>query len=180
MRKSAKSSSKVERNVKERNRRMQMKDLLSMLYSSMQIKPSGEKLPLLALLEQAASYLKQLKVRVEKLKEMKEQLLKESEGMPTTTTTKDEAEIKIVPAVEVKEMGSTVEVNLITGLDKSFMLHQILIVLQEEGAEVMTATYSTTDHRIFYTIHFQALWSRLGIEVSRVQQRLRQLLFSAS
>lgn len=83
----------------------------------------------MAALEQATNYLKQLKVRVEKLKEMKEQLLKESEGMPTTTntTTTDEAETKIVPVVEVKEMGSTMEVNLIIALIKASLYNKFYL-----------------------------------------------------
>ncbi|KAM7464621.1 hypothetical protein LguiA_032742 [Lonicera macranthoides] len=75
-------------------------------------------------------------------------------------------------------MGSTMVVNLITGLDKSLTLHQILFVLEEEGAEVLSATYSTVGQRIFYTTHFQALRSRLGIEVPRVHQRLMQMVSS--
>ncbi|CAK9187456.1 unnamed protein product [Ilex paraguariensis] len=82
----------------------------------------------------------------------------------------------VSPVLAIREMGSILEVNLITGLSKSFTLHQVFSVLQQEGAEVVSASSSTVGVRVFYTIYSQALSSRIGIATSRISERLHQLI----
>ncbi|KAA8529582.1 hypothetical protein F0562_034318 [Nyssa sinensis] len=83
----------------------------------------------------------------------------------------------MLPAVAVKETGSTLEVNLVTGLDKRDMLHEVLHVLEAEGtAEVLSASYCNVGDKIFYTIYSQAIWPRIGIETSKVRERLKELV----
>ncbi|XP_059658563.1 transcription factor bHLH168-like [Cornus florida] len=124
------------------------------------------------LLDQAITYVKRLKEKVEKLNQRKEQLKGDGENGGEYTMGSN-----ILPQLSLREVGSTLEVNLITGRDKSFMLHEVVSVLSQEGAEVVSASYSNADDKVFYTIVSQAIWSRIGIDSSRVHERLKKLVF---
>jgi hypothetical protein len=97
-----------------------------------------EKLPLTALLDLASAHVKGLKEKIEKLKLEKERL----QGL-------------VRPSVVINEMGSCLEVNLLTGLNKSFMLHEVLSILEGEGAVLLNVNYVTLSDRILYTIRCQ-------------------------
>ncbi|KAJ8553787.1 hypothetical protein K7X08_024465 [Anisodus acutangulus] len=126
-------------------------------------------------IDQAITYIAQLKEGVEVLKRRKEVVAQgtgESSSkkfMPTSCTLK-------TPMVEVRELGSTLEVTLISGLQKNFTLQEVINVLEEEGAQVVSANYSTIDDKLFYTIHAQVKTTRLGVDPSSVHLRLRQLV----
>ena len=60
-----------------------------------------------------------------------------------------------LPLLEIKDLGSGIEVMLISGLNKNFMLYEVISVLEEEGAEVVAANFSTVADKIFYTFHAQ-------------------------
>ncbi|XP_059645498.1 transcription factor bHLH167-like [Cornus florida] len=165
------SSLKVGRNVMEKKRRMHMNHLFSTISSLIFTQTPKERLALPVLLEQATNYIKGLKESIQELQRRKEQLT----GDQIENT--DALEGSALPVIAVDEMGSTLEVKLITGLNKNFMLHQVLSVLEEEGVEVVTASYSTVGTKTLYTIHSQAIWSRIGIETSRVEERLNKLVF---
>ncbi|KAK6795297.1 hypothetical protein RDI58_008750 [Solanum bulbocastanum] len=78
--------------------------------------------------------------------------------------------------VEVRELDSTLEVILVSGLQKNFTLQEVIIIIEEEGAQVVSANYSTTDDMIFYMIRAQAKITRLGVDASRVNLRLQKLV----
>ena len=115
--------------------------------------------------------------------------------------------------IAVCDLGSILQVCLTGGLNKKFMLYQVIDVLVEEAAEVVALSYSIVDDKIFYTISvqvcniyihklscwtiswgaksfryqhrsfhwiFQAVSSRIGIETSRVQERLTELIFQTT
>jgi len=104
-------------------------------------------------LDLAATYIKHLRERIEKLKGEKEQAMK---MMRTTQTNNGIFSIDSdLPLLEIKELGSGIEVMLISGVNKNFMLYEVIGVLEEEGAEVVTANFSTVDNKIFYTVHAQ-------------------------
>ena len=63
-----------------------------------------------------------------------------------------------LPLLEIKDLGSGIEVMLISGLNKNFMLYEVISVLEEEGAEVVAANFSTVADKIFYTFHAQVRW----------------------
>ncbi|XP_059650436.1 uncharacterized protein LOC132296240 [Cornus florida] len=126
------------------------------------------------LLEQAINYIEGRKKNIKELQRRKEQLM----GTGQTSGNKHSMEGLASPVLEVEEMGSSLEVKLITGFNRNFMLHQVLTVLEEENVEVASVNSSTMGDRILYTIHAQAIWPRIGIEISRVQERLQNLVFS--
>ncbi|RVW44622.1 hypothetical protein CK203_027454 [Vitis vinifera] len=72
------------------------------------------------------------------------------------------------------------KVCLTSGLNKKFMLYQVIDVLVEEAAQVVALSYSIVGDKIFYTLSVQAVSSRIGIETSRVQERLTELIFQTT
>ncbi|KAF2314693.1 hypothetical protein GH714_030046 [Hevea brasiliensis] len=61
-----------------------------------------------------------------------------------------------LPMIELREMGSSIEVILISGLKKNFMLYEVITILEEEGAEVVSASFSTVGDKVFHTVHAQS------------------------
>ena len=74
-------------------------------------------------------------------------------------TTKDTRTFRSyeLPVVELKDLGSSFEVVLITGLEKNFMMYEVIGVLEDEGAEVVNASFSTVGDKVFHTFHAQVL-----------------------
>jgi len=108
-------------------------------------------------LDLAATYIKHLRERIEKLKGEKEQAM----SMKRTTHTNNgifDIDSQM-PLLEIKELASGIEVMLISGANKNFMFYEVISVLQEEGAEVVTANFSTVADKIFYTVHAQVQWT---------------------
>lgn len=96
-------------------------------------------------------YILWIRERIDKLKGKKEQAM----SMMSSNQSNDgffNIGTKL-PLLEIRDLGSAIEVMLITGLNKNFMLYQVICVLEEEGAEVVTANFSTISDKIFYTIH---------------------------
>lgn len=105
----------------------------------------------------AATYIKHLRERIEKLKGEKEKamnmMMMSNQSNNRIFNTGSE-----LPLLEIKDLGSGIEVMLISGLNKNFMLYEVISVLEEEGAEVVTANFSTVADKIFYTVHAQVQW----------------------
>lgn len=104
-------------------------------------------------LDLAASYIKSLQGRIEKLKQKRES------GTNSNGINKDISnEMPIgtrLPVIEVRHQESNLEVVLISGLNRSFTFHEVISILEEEGAEVVNATFSIVGDKIFHTIHSQ-------------------------
>ncbi|URD72921.1 Transcription factor bHLH36 [Musa troglodytarum] len=154
---------KIERRTVERNRRICMKNLCLELTSLI---PTDTTMPKRAMrdqdqLDQAFNYIKVLRGRVEKLKQKKE--------MRSAT-----AELHFV-LVEVRSMDSTLLVSFVSGSRSSYMFRKVIGVLEEEGAEVTSASFNLVGGRIFHTIHCQAFCPRIGLEPSSVNERLKKL-----
>ncbi|XVF54140.1 hypothetical protein PTKIN_Ptkin05aG0156800 [Pterospermum kingtungense] len=157
------STSKPDRKTIEKNRRIHMKNLcfeLASLMAHHNFKPSKSKeiLSQQDQLDLAAAYIKQLKERVEKLKEMKEQVMKSMEASSSSGAINTIASVGLtLPVVELKDLGSSIEVILITGLNKNFMFYEIISILEQEGGEVLSASFSTVGGKIFHTLHAQVI-----------------------
>ena len=55
-------------------------------------------------------------------------------------------------------MGSSLKLVLISGLKKKLMLlHQVTNILEEEGAEVVSASFSVVGHKVFHIIHAKVI-----------------------
>ncbi|CAN1807239.1 Transcription factor bHLH162 [Linum perenne] len=95
-------------------------------------------------LDQAAKYIKKLQTNLEKMRVKKERL--------TTVSIRP-------PRIEIREMGSALEVVLVTGLDSHFVFNETIRVIQEEGGEVVNASFSVAEDLVFHTIHSQVHYS---------------------
>ncbi|XP_068639099.1 transcription factor bHLH162-like [Aristolochia californica] len=168
------ASSKLERKTVERNRRMHMKSLCFKLASLLSNHQPKEALSQQDQLEQAAFYIKNLQEKIQELKS-KRDLAVRVEGINQGFS--DGMTIGLwLPMVEVKELGSSLEVVLISGLYKKFMFCDVISVLEEEGVEVVNANFSVVGDKIFHIIHSQVTSSRVGFESARVYQRLKELV----
>ena len=105
-------------------------------------------------LNEAASYIKRLQTNLEKMKEKKDSLMGVERTNYAGMTSCNGATTGLrPPQIEVREMGSTLEVVLITGLDSQFMFNETIRVLHEEGAEIINASFSVVEDTVFHTIH---------------------------
>ncbi|KAM5572062.1 transcription factor bHLH162-like [Rosa sericea] len=183
------TSSKLDRKTVERNRRIHMKGLCLKLASMVppqyyKSSKSKEMMTQQSQLDLAASYIKQLTERIENLKERKEKELKSKLGTSNKSSINnvDRPNKAVVvgsrlPVIKLTESGSSIEVMLISGLNKNFMFYEVISVLEEEGAEVVSANFSTVGDKVFHTIHAQVKISRVGVETTTVWQRLQDLIY---
>ncbi|KAH0466447.1 hypothetical protein IEQ34_003685 [Dendrobium chrysotoxum] len=167
---------KMDRKTVEKHRRMQMKALCLKLanlipqdYISKDITSQQDHL------DRAAAYIHNLTERIQKLKQRKE--LGGCNYMETDTEIEDSTKLGFkFPVVEVRHQDQNLEVLLISGLKKRFALHEVIAILEEGGADVVNASFSIVGNKIIHTIHCQAISSRIGLEASRVSERLQQLI----
>ncbi|KAG2675829.1 hypothetical protein I3843_12G025200 [Carya illinoinensis] len=179
-------ASKLDRKTVERNRRIHMKGLcfkLASLIPAHHFKPSRETVTQLDQLDYAASYITQLRGKIEKLKRMKEQRAAASSSLGSNSMSTNMIDHNMMigtrqlPIVDLRDLGPCIEVILVSGLQKNFMLYEVISILQEEGADVVSASFYTAGDKVFHTIHAQVKISRVGVETSRVRQRLQELIY---
>ncbi|CAK9169365.1 unnamed protein product [Ilex paraguariensis] len=172
------SPDKLDRKTIERNRRIHMKSLcfkLTSLVPPHHFKPSKDMLSQQDQLDQVATYIKQLRDRVQELEGRKIKLSLGTSG--SKNNTKDSIMTgSRLPVVELRESGSTLEVVLVSGLEKNYLLYEVISILEDEGAEVLSATMSTVGDKVFHTVHAQVRISRFGVETARACQRLQELV----
>ncbi|XP_037410782.1 transcription factor bHLH167-like [Triticum dicoccoides] len=185
----------VEKKASEKERRQRMKALCGKLASliSKEHFPHADTMTQLGSLDVAASYIKKLKEKVDELQHKKTSIqamatLLGVSGIATpiiTATTSGGAgspeggkKLEASPlVVEVRQPGdASMEVRLICSTERPIKLHEVITILEEEGAVIINANDSTSAHRIFYTIHSRAFSTRIGIDVSRVSERLGALV----
>ena len=123
-------------------------------------------------LEQATNYIAHLRESVQRLEERKAQWalmrIARNVAVPVIDPT--------CPIMELRDLGSCLEVILITGLRKNFMLFQLISVLEEEGAEVVGVNVATFGNKVYHTLHAQVKVPRVGVETSRIGGRLHELM----
>ncbi|XP_010318915.1 transcription factor bHLH162-like [Solanum lycopersicum] len=175
------SPEKLDRKTQEKNRRIQMKYLSSKLFSL--IPPHHHQYSAKDMvtqqdqIDQAITYIEKLKERVDVLMRRKDKIIAQGTSddskkfMPSTSC----SNIKL-PMIEVRELGSTIEVILVSCLQKKFTMQEVIIILEEEGVQVVTANFSTIGDKVYYTIHAQVKITRLGVDASRVYLRLQNLI----
>ncbi|CAO2161821.1 unnamed protein product, partial [Urochloa humidicola] len=185
---------KLERKDVEKNRRLHMKGLCLKLSSlippaarhasllseaeaaASASNPNKDTVTQLDQLDSAAAYIKQLKDRIEALKRRKEG--GGSGGKGSAAPAAGAGGVRM-PVVEVRYQDGTLDVVLISEAGRPFKLHEVITALEEEGAEVVSASFSVVGDKIFYTIHSQAISPRIGLDAGRVSERLQDLLLLA-
>ncbi|CAL9137978.1 unnamed protein product [Musa acuminata var. zebrina] len=162
---------KVERKMAEKYRRLHMKTLYLKLSSIIPAEHRTTAKDIMTKqdnLDQATSYIKYLRARIEKLKQRR--------LVQTSAARNEMGTGYLLPIIEVKYQDLNLEILLISGVNKSFMFHEVINVLEEEGAEVIHASFSVVGDKIYHTIHSQAVSPRIGLEASRVSERLKELV----
>uniref|UniRef100_A0ACD5TSD1 Uncharacterized protein n=1 Tax=Avena sativa TaxID=4498 RepID=A0ACD5TSD1_AVESA len=189
-----KTAATVERKEVEKERRQHMKQLCAKLASLIPKEncSSTDTMTQLGSLDEAAKYIHKLKERVNELRQRRSSLqartnLKGIGGVSTSNNTTRNGGVgssdlegkkgESALVVEVRQHdGSSMDVVLICNANRPVKLHEVITILEEEGAEIVNANRSIIDLKILYIIHSRAFISRIGIEVSRVSERLRALV----
>ncbi|XP_039123112.1 transcription factor bHLH168-like [Dioscorea cayenensis subsp. rotundata] len=170
-------ASKLERKTVEKNRRLLMKGLLSQLSSLIpKTQTSGSKDALTPqyILEEATSYIKKLQGKIESLKRKRNMLEMNMQGIHMDITDDHKIEVQVTVKDDI------MDVVLLSGLNKGLKLHQVVSILEEEGAEVINASFFTVGDKIMHNIHSQAISSRIGLEEKRIKERLEDLVLMAN
>ncbi|KAK9117111.1 hypothetical protein Sjap_016058 [Stephania japonica] len=158
-----------ERRDAERERRMRTKNLFLFLHSLI-VPPNDSKkrMSINDLLDHTTKYIKQQEEKVEGMKKMKEKLQLCSEGSSLHE--------KIIL---VRDLGSALEVvftNYSGCINNgSFLLGEIINIMKEEGAEVISASFHNVGGVTHHSIHCQEYCSRVGVETDRIYERLKEL-----
>ncbi|OMO90052.1 hypothetical protein CCACVL1_07531 [Corchorus capsularis] len=153
------SSGKVERKIIEKNRRNQMKNLYSRLNSLLPHHPSKEPLSLPDQIDEAVNYIKSLETRLKESREKKESLMgrKRSHRCSNNIAATDQAMGRLkAPEIRIQfqEMGSSIEVVLMTGQDTSqFMFNEMIRIIHGEGADILNANFSVVGNTVFHIVH---------------------------
>ncbi|KAG6425268.1 hypothetical protein SASPL_115695 [Salvia splendens] len=172
------SKNKLLRKTIEKNRRIRMKALSCKLVSVVPDRHFSQPKELLSHIEQidaASAYIKNMRERIEVLNRRKAQLIN---SCPTKTAAIDGGGGRKCPILTVKELGFGVEVMLISGLNKNFMLSQVISVIEQEAAQVRSVNMSRVGETIIHTIHAQAKISRVGVDTSRISDRIQAIISS--
>ncbi|KAF7020088.1 hypothetical protein CFC21_033207 [Triticum aestivum] len=184
------TASPMEKKRSERERRQRMKALCEKLASLI---PKEHFPHALGSLDVAASYIKKLKERVDDLQHKKAsaQAMATLLGVsgistPTITATTSSGagspeggkKLEAAPrVVEVRQYDdASMEVRLICSMERPIKLHEVITILEEEGAVIINANHFVVVDRIFYTIHSRAFSTRIGIDVSRISERMGALV----
>ncbi|XP_078174246.1 transcription factor bHLH162-like [Carex rostrata] len=181
-------SSKMERKTIEKQRRMQMKSLCLKLSSLIPKQPqhfshsSKDALTQVDNLEEAASYIINLRNKIEKLKERREherRMQGRTDDITSTGTdqssNKHDDKLLRLPIIEVRYQNSNLEVVLILNSSscEKLTFHKVIRIIEEEGVDIVNASHSTIADKVVYTIHSKVLNPRNGLEASRVSSRLK-------
>ncbi|KAK7327869.1 hypothetical protein VNO77_21962 [Canavalia gladiata] len=171
------SSSTIDRKFIERNRRNQMKTLYRKLYSLVPHQSSRELISLPDQLEEATNYIKKLQVNLEKMKDKKNMLLGIERPIMRINNGGNTMGLK-TPRVEIQQIGSALEVVLVSGLDSEFIFSESIRVLQEEGVDVVNASYKIVGDAVFHSIHSQVMESASG--AARISERLKNFIHDST
>ncbi|KAK6917572.1 hypothetical protein RJ641_018323 [Dillenia turbinata] len=126
-------------------------------------------------LNEAANYIKGLQTNLIKMKEKRDSLMGIDENSASTSALSTRSGMMrglITPHIEIHEIGSALEVVLITGLDNQFMFNETIRLLHEEGYEIINASSSVVNNRVFNTIHSQVRESASNHGSTKISQRL--------
>lgn len=105
-------------------------------------------------MDEAVNYIKSLQANLEKLKEKKESLMGSQKRPQTSSTSNAEASTTSLrsPIMEIRDMGSNLQVTLVTGPEDRRIFYDIIGILHEESAEVLSASFSVIGDSVFHVI----------------------------
>ncbi|KAJ4849852.1 hypothetical protein Tsubulata_014616, partial [Turnera subulata] len=172
---SSSSSTKTERKIIEKNRRNQMKSLYAQLNSLIPHHQEAQARP--DQIDEAIGYIKSLEEKLKKSKEKKDSLMrlckKRSHDSTSEQASSSLSTLCKPPQLEIRAMGPTLEIVLITGLENQFLFCGLLRILHEEGVEVISENSRITGDSSFHVVHAQMINEAvLGFGSAMVTERL--------
>lgn len=115
--------------------------------------------------DEAINYIRSLEEKLKKSQERKESLMGRKRSY--TCTTYEAIAIPKSPQIEIREMGSSLQIVLITGLDNQYIFYEAIHILHEEQADVLNANFSIAGDSIFHVVHAEVLCSTRLVNFSR-------------
>ncbi|KAI4333951.1 hypothetical protein L6164_018699 [Bauhinia variegata] len=173
------SSTKIERRIIEKNRRNQMKILYSKLNSLLPSYNSKETLPLPDQIDEAISYIKSLETKVKVAKEKKESLTRKRSHTCCSSSFETMGSLKS-PKIEIHEVGSSLQIVLISGLDSQFIFYEIIRILHEENIDVVSANSSLAGNSMSHVVHAQIGESSHQFGATKVSERLKRFVYGSA
>ncbi|OMO54784.1 hypothetical protein COLO4_36348 [Corchorus olitorius] len=178
------SSGKVERKIIEKNRRNQMKNLYSRLNSLLPHHPSSkEPLSLPDQIDEAVNYIKSLQTRLKESREKKETLMgRKRSRRCTNNIAASEAMGRLkAPEIRIQEMGSSIEVVLMTGQDSSqFMFNEMIRIIHGEGADILNANFSVVGNTVFHIVHAELGAHMFTFGATKIKEKLNRFVHGSS
>jgi len=99
---------------------------------------------------EAIDYIKNLQIKLEKMKEKKGNLTDIVRSRNATMNMEFKS-----PQFKIQQIGSVLEVVLVTGLDCPFIFNETIRILQEEGSDIVNASYTVLQNAVLHKIHSQ-------------------------
>ncbi|KAE9452570.1 hypothetical protein C3L33_15527, partial [Rhododendron williamsianum] len=134
-------------------------------------------------LDEASTYIKKLEKELEEMKEKRDSKMMRPGKNPNPRMTSTSSSVGMMirsPQIEIHEMGSALEVVLITGLDCQPIFNEIIRLIHEEEAEVVNASFSTVGDTVFHTIHCKVGESSgFACGASRIAEKLKKYFYDA-
>ncbi|CAK9323715.1 unnamed protein product [Citrullus colocynthis] len=179
---SSSSAAKIERRIVEKNRRIQMKNLCFKLNSLLPDHDSKDaSLALPDQIDEAIKYIKELEKKVNSAKEKKNQLQRKNKSsINIDSSSSSSSSSSASPQLKINQMGKSLEIVLSSGLDDQYLLSETLRILQEEGIEVVSASFSVSRNSVFHTIHAQLGDSMIEIGATKAMERLKGLVYGSN
>ena len=110
-----------------------------------------EVVPLPDQIDEVINYIRSLQTKLKKSKEKKETL--SGTRKRSHTCINESIPSLNSPKIEIHEMGHALNVTLVTEHDDKFIFHDIIRLIHEQGAEVLSANFSVVGNSIFHTVH---------------------------
>ncbi|KAK4755003.1 hypothetical protein SAY87_008760 [Trapa incisa] len=134
------------------------------------------------LLRDAVNYIEELQTRVERLKDGKESML-EHDGSDRSgsscTIGKTPTRAFVKPEIMIQEVGSALKVVIISSKTScQLIFREAIRVLQEEGADIVSANFSIVGDIAFHSIHSQVedySGNTWGSAAAAVSHRLKEV-----
>lgn len=115
-------------------------------------------------LHEVASYIKKLQINLERLKEKKDSLTSVERWRNARSRMKGNGPKS--PQIQIHEMGSSLVIGLTTESNSRFLFTQTIRVLQEEGAEIVNASFSVIDGTVFHIMNLTVAIPLLPLFIS--------------
>ncbi|KAG9448114.1 hypothetical protein H6P81_014242 [Aristolochia fimbriata] len=122
---------------------------------------------------QAAAYIKQLQMRIMQLKEKKDYFLGINKTGETTNTTSVDSQVPV--EIEIRHVNSALTVVLIGGPGSQCMMYRSIRTAEEEGAQVINASFAAAGDKIYHTIHAEravAFSTQVAVRIFNFRLRL--------